>query len=70
MLLWLAGARLLAGRCAVPFDGADAAWLVAFAHPADVGSEALEAKKPGGAVLSGCRPVDALHPVEAALGPG
>ena len=36
MLVWLAGARLHAGRSAVPFDGADAAWLVAFAHPPHV----------------------------------
>ena len=36
MLVWLAGARLHAGRSAVPFDGADAACLVAFAHPPDV----------------------------------
>ena len=36
MLVWLAGARLHAGRSAVPFAGADAAWLVAFARPPDV----------------------------------
>ena len=36
VLAWLAGAGLLAGRCGIPFDGADAAWLVAFAHPVDV----------------------------------
>ena len=29
MLVWLPGARLHAGRSAVPFDGADAAWLEA-----------------------------------------
>ena len=36
MLVWLAGARLHAGRGAVPFDGADGACLVAFAHPPGV----------------------------------
>ena len=36
MLVWLAGARLHAGQSVVPYAGADAAWLVAFAHPPHV----------------------------------
>ena len=41
MLVWLAGARLHAGRSAVPSDGADAALLVAFAHAASIMSTLL-----------------------------